>query len=282
MRATLPGRNRHTWCDSRRSRVVQKLVWPHLSSEPSGSFLTSSGNATSLTSFQPSSGITSRGSRSIRFQLVLGDHIATEGRERVAELQDLFTRYAIGAPEEREDLIGVVCGIVMGQAVSSDASELCLGWLHKTFVFAGVKGKSPVANLVAILDSSTHGGGAHPLNCLSDLLLAIQPIPTSDVATWGRVEAYLVNTLQRDIGAFSRVFLKLAEADAHGLHDVICKPRAFDSLLNQMRGKDVADLVGFFITSVNAGWRRLGLLLFDDLAIEAIPTGVLEEEGSHC
>ena len=95
----------------------------------------------------------------------------------------------------------------MGQAVSSDASELCLGWLHQN-VHSLLSSKAKYLRCQSRRDTRLLDSWwwCPSLNCLSDLLLAIQPIPTSDVATWGRVEAYLVNTLQRDIGAFSRVF----------------------------------------------------------------------------
>ena len=196
------------------------------------------------------------------------------------ELQDLIAQHDAGTSDEKNDMIGTFCRIVVGQSMSRDVANRGLLWLRNTVNGSiSSSAKYCVAQLVAMPSSQAKSDDAVLLEEGSDLLLAIQPIPVEDMGTWRYVESHLGRLIVSDVSRFNHVFYQFARGDPWGLHQVISQPRGLVWLVEQMRGKDVSDPVGRLLLFTDTACRRLGIQLFDKLAVESIPPSLFDAAG---
>jgi hypothetical protein len=194
----------------------------------------------------------------------------------VTELKDLIDRHAAGTIEERHDLLGVVCRSISMQTTANDSFQLGLQWIRaNTDAALSSSARLSVLMLVESMWEKVDSGLAEADADASDLLRAIQPIPVSEGQTWMMVQRYLVKRLQFNVPSFNQLFVRFVEGDPVGLDQVFRTPRGFEWLLNEMRRRDTSDPISRIIMSGNKKCRRLGLLLFDELAIETVSSDLV-------
>jgi len=200
----------------------------------------------------------------------------TTGRDRelkLSELEELFAR----SEQSEDDLTNVVCVICRIAELANLPQQLsiqAIEWLNQTIAPA----LSGLAKHCVACTTSRLCGGERKSEYFGtgrDWILAIQPIPSDDKATWRQIGEFLCHALKRDIDEFSLIFLQLCSTSANAIQSLIV-----DGTLRHLTHELVKYDAGVFVTklalSIDTASRRLGLLLLGELDIKELSRGEVE------
>jgi hypothetical protein len=93
------------------------------------------------------------------------------------------------------------------------------------------------------------------------------------------IDAVLQQLLQSNQQEFERAFKALAKANARGLLSWLRASDGLNTLVLEMAGHDVRQLVADFLLSRLLEWREIGFLLFDKLALTSLPETCFTEHN---
>jgi hypothetical protein len=200
---------------------------------------------------------------------------AWRGKMMPADMAEVLTDMNGGTSEERESAFWIVCRSMLSPKISAESFGYGLDWLR-----ANAKGatspsaKHHIVDLAAHLATNGRWEG-------SELVLAVQPIAIEHKGTWQRLEPFLVCRLQTDLNNFAEFGLRLAHLSKGCWSKILQETDSMDWLLSEMKGKDLGSMVGRLVLSKEAGCRKLGLFLFDELALNTLPSELMDhmDEG---
>lgn len=197
-------------------------------------------------------------------------HTAWRGKMEKADLVALTSRISGGTPEEREQGFGIICRVLLSPLIPPDCFDFGMAWL-KANVSSSLSPvpKYHIIDFAAQVRPRCRSGAA-------ELVLSVQPVLPEHKGIWQRIEHFLVDLLEDDLSAFKDVLVKFARANAASWLKVLKTGREFEWLLSEMRGRDVAGVVGQLVFDETPQCRKLGLFFFDDLDLAAVPKELLE------
>jgi hypothetical protein len=195
---------------------------------------------------------------------------ARRGELEKTDLEALTSRISVCPPEEREQAFWIVCRCLLSPSISKDSFDFGMTWLRAN-VSSSVSpvAKYQIVDLAARLDAR-HSGAA------GELILAVQPVLPEHKGIWQKVEHFLVQSLERNLAAFTDFLVKFARSNAANWLKVLKTPREFEWLLSEMHGRDVAGGVGQLVFDEMIQCRKLGLFFFDKLDLVAVPSEILD------
>jgi hypothetical protein len=200
---------------------------------------------------------------------------AWRGKMSFEQLKGLAAHAGAAASEEQEEAFLVFTRFPLIPSLEPELLTFTLNWLeHNASPNISPVAKHHIVELAATLAATGRQDAA-------ELIVLVQPIPPENKGTWAQVERYLVSLLKKDQNSFISFCAKLANRNARGWLKVMQSPRSFEWLLQEMRGAAVGVLVINLAFSHDAGCRKLGLYLFDELDLESLPVSLLTETGER-
>jgi hypothetical protein len=198
---------------------------------------------------------------------------AWRGKMQKEDLNSLVSRLGRGVAEEQEQAFWIVCRSLLSPSIQPNCFDFGLEWLRtnvsKTISPAS---KYNIVDFAAQLPILRRREAA-------ELVLLAQPILAEHKGIWARIEHFLVPWLQTDLPGFCDFCLELAKANARNWLEVLKAPQSFDWFLSELQNKDIGNLVGQLVLSTSVNCRKLGLFLFDELEMNALPTTMLDAVG---
>ena len=195
------------------------------------------------------------------------------GKIQKADLEALTSRMSAGVSDEREQVFWIVCRSLLSPLIPEECFNFGLGWLR-----ANAAGTIAPASKYNIIDFTARLPATRR-EVAAELVLLVQPISAEHTGIWQRLEHFLVAWLKADLEGFSHFSVELARRNALNWLVVLKAPQSFDWFLSELRGKDVGNLVGQLVLSRMESCRRLGLLLFGELEMSALPPSMLDTVG---
>ena len=197
------------------------------------------------------------------------------------QFQALIQRADSDNPGETDDVIAAASRTILSNHVEQEVFADGLAWLHDNVTRVTTsQGKQNVITTASRLVRGLCVTGEKQPDC-TEWLVALQPVPASDLGSWAKIEDCLVETLAEDIDRFRSLFRRLAEVAAGTIHEVMQEPRQFRRLMRELKKADIAALIGELCVSHDMACRRLGLYLFDRLEVDEIPQSVFPADDTN-
>jgi hypothetical protein len=195
---------------------------------------------------------------------------AWRGKMNLEDITKLLNQMNGGNPEEQELAFWIICRSMLSPKISQDCFDCGFAWLQ-----GKANAAIPPSAKYHIVDLAAHLAAKGRWEA-TELVMAIQPIDIEHKGTWHRLEPFLVCRLQTDLKCFEDLGLRLAHLSKGFWLKFLQEPDGMGWLLSEMKGKDLGSMVGQLVLSKEAGCRKLGLFLFDELAQKTLPPELMD------
>jgi hypothetical protein len=200
----------------------------------------------------------------------------------IDEVRTLLEQADAGPEALKNEGICTASRILLSDKNPPDAARFALSWLREhASPTISAEARYMIAHFVAIRDKRGPGEDQTSKESLSDLILRIEPIPVSELGTWGRIGHWLFQLVRADPGEFETLFHELATRDPQGVFEVLRKQQGLKGVHNEMRIRQMMRPVVRLILSSDSPCRQLGLHLFESLALGTIPPEMLASATDH-
>jgi hypothetical protein len=198
--------------------------------------------------------------------------LQTAWRGKIAEqdLELLTTRMAGGSTEEQNEVVGLICKVLLSPTLSPECRKYCWRWLRANVSKKiGPVAKYNVVDMAARMPKDAYKDAA-------ELILQIEELPCQYKGIWQRLEPFLIEMLKLDPKYFQDFIVRLATVDGANLVRILDAPDQYHWFLSELQNVDVGNIVAQLIFAGSSSCREVGLKLFEKLQVTKLPAEFLQ------
>lgn len=175
--------------------------------------------------------------------------------------------------EDEDDVMCVVSRMLAMGSLPSTLKSEAIDWVSQR-VSSQVSGKAKFDIVQAVYDLLRQDKERVPK--VVEWVLKVQPLSIGERVTWYRIGLILSEVLKRDAGLFKALVQNLCTSSANSIHKLL-ELGELGSLLHDLAGHTVDELMWSLALTRDTDTRRLGLFLLDELSVQPAPKALIEE-----
>ena len=186
-----------------------------------------------------------------------------------------LARMTEGVSQERNEAFNFLRCLIVDNRTGQDSLDFGVAWLcREANATLPDQSKHWIANITHHLSTRWLHDDSR-LESLLRMLLAVQPIPTNNKATWTEIEYLLVDLLHKNRPQFARWLLALLDANPRGILKQFRKHSRFEYLCSEMMIHGATDIISPLFFSILEHQRVLAFVLYDKLPFDSFADSLL-------
>jgi hypothetical protein len=184
------------------------------------------------------------------------------GSLTIQELNYELTKMLEGAPEEASEAFSIIWRCLRSERVDNDLAKFAMNWFSQN-----ASSKLPDMAKYHLVNAMwffrTPGKQKIDIKAseADDLLVAIQPIPENNHATWEYFEMYLVERLHQDSASFGNILERFIDANPKGMLTEF-QGESFAFLQSEICKAKEQDFLTKWLLSVDKNKRKIAKAIF--------------------